>query len=171
MELRKYLETDANEIIKWIPDERSLRLWSFNRYSHFPIKAEDINNNYDECINSGNFYPLTLVDNSKIVGHLILRNPDSNKPYIVRLGFVIVDSSLRGKGYGKALIKEAIKYAKTTLNAKEINLGVFANNENAYNCYKSIGFKETNFTENVFQFGDENWDYFEMVLEDEYVLE
>lgn len=166
MELRKYLETDADEIVKWITDERALRLWSFNRYGDFPIKAEDINNNYNECLSFGNFYPMTLVDGGQIVGHLILRNPDSNKTSIVRLGFIIVDSNLRGKGYGKALIGEAIKYARTTLNAKEINLGVFANNGSAYHCYKSVGFKEIKFTENVFQFEDENWGYFEMVLED-----
>jgi len=165
MELRKYLETDADEIIKWIIDERALRLWSFNIYGDYPIKAEDINNNYNKCISSSNFYPMTLVDDGKIVGHLILRNPDSNKTNIVRLGFIIVDSSIRGKGYGKILIKEAIKYAKTQLNATEINLGVFANNESAYHCYKSVGFKETQFTEDVFRFQEEKWDYFEMVLE------
>lgn len=166
MELRKYLETDANEIVKWITNERALRLWSFNRYGDFPIKAEDINNNYNECIASGNFYPMTLVDKGKIVGHLILRNPDSNNINIFRLGFIIVDSNIRGKGYGKTLIKEAIQYARTNLNAKEINLGVFSNNESAYHCYKSVGFKVVQVTENVFQFEDENWGYFEMILED-----
>ena len=106
MNLRKYLETDANEIVKWISDERALRLWSFNIYGDFPIKADDINNNYNKCITTGNFYPMTLVDDGKIVGHLILRNPDSNKPDIVRLGFIIVDDSLRGKAMEKHLLKK-----------------------------------------------------------------
>ena len=166
MELRNYLETDANEIINWIEDERALRLWSFNRYGDFPIKAEDINNNYNECMLAGNFYPMTLVDKNNIIGHLILRNPDLNNIGLFRLGFVIVNPSLRWKGYGKLLIQESIKYAKTTLKAKEINLGVFSNNTSAYNCYKSVGFKETNFTENVFKFKNENWSYYEMILED-----
>ena len=164
MELRKYIKSDADEIIKWIKDERALRLWSLDRYGDYPIKAEDINNNYDKCIASGNFYPMTLVDGNKIIGHLILRNPDSNKD-VIRLGFIIVNPDLRGKGYGKTLINEAIKYSKDMLNAKEINLGVFENNENAYHCYKSVGFKEIRIDKNIFQFKNESWNCIEMVLE------
>ena len=165
MELRKYIKSDADEIIKWIKDERALRLWSADRYGDFPITAEDINNNYDECIALGNFYPMTLVDEDKIIGHIILRNPNSNKD-IVRLGFIIVNPDLRRKGYGKILIKEAIKYAKNTLNAKEINLGVFENNESAYHCYKSVGFKEIRTDKNVFTFGNDSWNCIEMILEE-----
>jgi len=163
MELRKYQISDANEIIKWIADERALRLWSADRYGDFPIKAEDINNNYTECISNGNFYPMTLIDGDKVIGHLILRNPDENKN-IIRLGFIIVDPTLRGQGYGKTLIKEAIKYAKNELKATEINLGVFENNTSASNCYKSVGFKEIRIDENVMQFQNENWNCIEMKL-------
>ncbi len=165
MNFRNYIETDANEIIKWITDERALKLWSADRYNSYPIKAEDINNNYNEYKSLGNFYPMTLVDEDKIVGHIILRNPDKDKSDVIRLGFIIVDSSLRGKGYGKKLIEEAIKFAKDKLLAKEINLGVFENNESAYYCYKSVGFKEIRVDKNAFQFENENWNCVEMVLE------
>ena len=163
--LRKYNHSDANEIIRWIKDERSFRLWSADRYGTYPIKAEDINNNYDECISLGNFYPMTLIDEDKIIGHLILRNPDLNNDTI-RLGFIIVNPDSRGKGYGKILITEAIKYAKNILNAKEINLGVFENNVVAYHCYKSVGFKEIRTDENVFEFQNESWNCVEMILEE-----
>lgn len=163
MILRNYCKTDADEIIKWIKDERALRLWSADRYGNYPIKADDINNNYNECIACGNFHPMTLVAQDKKIGHIILRNPDSNKD-IIRLGFIIVNPDLRGKGYGKTLIKEAIKYAKDILNATEINLGVFENNESAYYCYKSVGFKEIRKDENVFKFGNEMWNCVEMIL-------
>lgn len=161
--LRKYLKSDANTIIKWIADERALRLWSADRYGDFPIKTEDINNNYTKCVSNGNFYPMTLVDGNKIIGHIILRNPAGNKD-IIRLGFIIVDPAIRGKGYGKLIIKKAIEYAKNVLHAKEINLGVFANNTNAYNCYKAAGFKEISIDKNVMQFQNENWDCVEMIL-------
>jgi len=165
MELRKYRESDANEIIKWINDEKALRLWSADRYNSCPIKAEDINNNYKECINYGGFYPMTLVNEDKIVGHIILRNPDKDALDVIRLGFIIVDPSLRGKGYGKKLIEEAIKYSKSKFSAKEINLGVFENNESAYYCYKSVGFKEIQVDKNAFQFQNEMWNCVEMILE------
>ena len=111
------------------------------------------------------FYPMTLVDEEKIIGHLILRkpNPKENK---IRLGFIIVDKKMRKRGYGRLLIKEAINYAKTILKASEINLGVFANNESAYRCYKSVGFVEVGREEKALQFENETWDCIEMVLKE-----
>ena len=104
MKLRKYYETDAIEIIKWINNEKEFRLWTADGYDKYPISPLDININYNNCIELGNFYPMTLVENNKIVGYLILRNPDANLD-VIRLGFIIVDNNLRGKGYGKQLIK------------------------------------------------------------------
>ena len=45
--LRGYINSDADEIVSWISNERDLRLWSADRYGNFPIKADDINNNYN----------------------------------------------------------------------------------------------------------------------------
>jgi len=107
---------------------------------------------------------MTLIDdNDKIIGHLILRNP-GNEKNVIRLGFIIVDNKIRGKGYGKALINLAIKYAREELNASEINLGVFKNNESAYRCYSSVGFKETGIEKGAYDFNGESWDCIEMKL-------
>ena len=164
MKFRKYKEDDAIEILSWIKDEREFRLWSANRYINYPALPSDINDNYLESQKTLNFYPFTLEDEGKIIGHLILRNPGENKQ-VVRLGFIIVDRSIRGKGYGKKLIEEAIKYAKEKLGAKEINLGVFTSNESAYKCYKSVGFNVVNVEKNAYQFYDEQWDCAEMILD------
>lgn len=159
MNLRDYQETDAFEIIKWINNERDLKLWSANIYKNYPVTANDINNNYS----SNCFWAKTLVDNNKIIGHLILRNPSVNKN-IVRFGFIIVDPSLRGNGYGRILLNMAINFARKDLHAKEINLGVFGINKNAYLCYKSVGFKEREVKKNAFYYNGEYWDLIEMSL-------
>lgn len=165
MELRKYQETDAAEILKWTTNEKEFRLWSADRYGKYPITPDHINANYNECIKVSGFYPMTLVDGEKIVGHLILRkpNPEENK---IRLGFIIVDNTMRKQGLGRRLIEEAINYAKNELKASEINLGVFANNENAYKCYKNLGFVEVGKEENALSFENETWDCIEMVLKE-----
>lgn len=49
MMLRDFTSTDANEIIKWIKNERKFRLCSADRYDKYPISSDDINNNYIEC--------------------------------------------------------------------------------------------------------------------------
>lgn len=164
MNFRKYKEDDAKEILSWIKDEREFRLWSADRYNNYPALPSDINDNYLECQKALNFYPFTLEDNGKIIGHLILRNPEEDKQ-VVRFGFIIVDRSIRGKGYGKKLIKEAIKYAKEKLGAREINLGVFTSNESAYECYKSVGFNVVAVEKDAYRFYNEQWDCAEMILE------
>ena len=163
MIFRPYKHEDGYEILKWIKNERELRLWSADRYGKYPINPEDITNNYSECEKNSNFYAFTLEDEGKVIGHLIMRNPGEDSS-IVRLGFIIVDSSIRGKGYGKKLILEAIKYAKDVLRASEINLGVFSNNEGAYRCYKAVGFEEVLIEKDVFQYNEESWDCIEMKL-------
>ena len=164
MNLRKYEDSDASIILNWIDSERAFRLWSADRYGEYPINASDISLNYEECKKNGDFYPMTFVDDdNQVIGHLIFRNPGEDKT-VVRLGFIIVDNEIRGKGYGKTLLNLAIKYAKDVLNATEINLGVFKNNENAYRCYSSVGFKEIRIEKDAYLFNDEHWDCVEMKL-------
>lgn len=164
MNIRPYKEEDTKEILSWIKNEREFRSWSADRYKNYPAKPSDINDNYSKSKKLSNFYALTFEDEERIIGHLILRNPKKDTS-IIRLGFIIVNSNIRGKGYGKKIIKEAIKYAKEKLDTKEINLGVFTNNESAYNCYKSVGFKVKSIEKDAFQFNNESWDCAEMVLE------
>ena len=86
-------------------------------------------------------FPFTAIDDEgKVVGHIMLRYPDSSKT-VIRFGFVIVDDNLRGKGYGKQMLQLAIEKAKNEFGAKMITLGVFDNNPSAFHCYESVGFK------------------------------
>ena len=163
MQFRSYKESDAEKIVNWIKNEREFRMWSADRYQNYPIKPKDINDNYEESKKISNFYPMTLIIDDKVVGHLILRNPD-NDTSTIRMGYIIVDNNIRGKGYGRLLILEAIKYAKEKLNAKNINLGVFDCNENAIKCYKICGFEEIDIIKNAYNFENEIWNQIEMVL-------
>lgn len=58
----------------------------------------------------------------------------------LRFGFIIVDPEIRGKGYGKAMIQQGLKFAFQIYGAKKTSLGVFENNLSAYYCYKAVGF-------------------------------
>ena len=73
---------------------------------------------------------------------------------VIRLGFVIVDDNLRGKGYGKQMLQLAIQKAKNVFGAKKITLGVFDNNPSALRCYESVGFQVTG-TDSYFIDGEE----------------
>ena len=64
-----------------------------------------------------NMYPFTAVAEGEIVGHILLRFPSEDKS-VIRFGFVIVDDSKRGMGYGKQLLRLAIDYAKQKLSVQ-----------------------------------------------------
>ena len=146
LSLRPYKSIDADIIASWIKDETSLYKWSSDRFGKFPLTGDDINSKYvdnnGDCVEPDNFYSLTAYDETGIVGNLILRYTDESKK-IIRFGFIIVDDTKRGKGYGKQMLLLAEKFAFELLNATECTLGVFDNNMPAYNCYKAAGFKET----------------------------
>ena len=166
LKLRPYKSQDAETIVSWIKDERALRLWSSDRYGEYPVTAEDMNYKYLECngdcTEPDNFYPMTAVSEEGIVGHLILRYTDKAQKTI-RIGFVIVDDTKRGKGYGKRMIQMAIRYAFELLQAEKITLGVFENNPSAYYCYKAAGFREIRQEKRyVFDFHGEQWACIEM---------
>ena len=166
LRLRHYKPCDADSIISWIKDEDALRKWSSDRFGDYPITSEDINkkyiNNNGDCIEPDNFYPLTAFDDDGVVGHLILRYTDEAKK-VIRFGFVIVDDTKRGKGYGKHMLTLAIKYAFDIFGAEKITLGVFDNNQPAYFCYKAVGFVATGEEEFCQLFGKQ-WRIVEMEI-------
>ncbi len=116
-----------------------MRQWCADRYEHYPVTTEDMNAYYSRFIDGQNSIALTLVDGEDIIGYITLRIP-ADDPAEQRLGFVIVDDSKRGKGFGKALVGMAVDYAFRKLGATKVSLGVFENNPAAIRCYESVGF-------------------------------
>lgn len=169
LRLRTYKPIDANTILTWCKDERSFRKWTSDRYDSFPITADDMNRKYvdfnGDCAEPDNFYPMTAFDESGVVGHFIMRFTDEKKS-VLRLGFVIVDDSKRGKGYGKGMILLALKYAFEIMKADKVTIGVFENNAPAYHCYQSAGFKEVILEDEIWcEVCSEKWKLLELEIE------
>ncbi len=137
MFLRPFSIDDAPTILSWIGNKLDFRKWSADRYVHFPASPQDMVAQYD----ADNIFPLTAEDSEgRVVGHIMIRFPNMLEPR-ARLGFVIVDSRLRGRGFGKELVRCAVDYAQQKMGAKDISLGVFLNNPSALHCYQSAGFQ------------------------------
>lgn len=145
MRLRPYKPCDADKILSWVRDEDTFRKWSTDRYDHYPITAADMNHKYmacnGDCPEPDNFYPMTAEKDGQPVGHLIMRFTDEEKS-VLRFGFVIVDDSKRGTGYGKQMLRMALKYAFEIMKARKVTIGVLENNPGAYRCYKAVGFQD-----------------------------
>lgn len=161
LRLRPYKKCDAEYIIKWIKDEESFRKWSADRYKSYPITADDINKHYEDYSFSDSFYEMTAFDETGVVGHLIMRFTDDEKQEL-RFGFVIIDDTKRGKGYGKEMLQLSLQYAFDILKVSKVTLGVFKNNKPAYYCYKSVGFQDVAL---------ENPEYYHVLNEDWECLE
>lgn len=155
MTLRQFNINDASAILSWCKDKQAFRRWSADRYKHYPALPEDMMQQYE----GNNMFPLTAEADGKIVGHILLRYPSADKA-LVRFGFVIVDDTIRGKGYGKQMLQLAIDYAQQKLGAKEISLGVFCDNLPALKCYQSVGFRITG--EGSYIIDGKEWKEYEM---------
>ena len=168
LRLRTYKRCDAKTILTWCKDEVSFRKWTSDRYDSFPITEADMNYKYvdcnGDCAEADNFFPMTAFDESGVVGHLIMRFTDQEKA-VLRLGFVIVDDSKRGKGYGKEMICLALKYAFEIMKVEKVTIGVFENNAPAYHCYQSVGFMEVVLEEEVWcEVCGEKWKILELEM-------
>ena len=158
MKLRPFNPKDAVKILNWCKDKHTFRLWSADRYEDFPARPKEMMKQYE----GDNMYPLTAVAGEEIVGHILLRHPSEDKS-VIRFGFVIVDDSKRGKGYGKQMLSLAIDYAQQELGAKRITLGVFCDNNSAVECYKSVGFRISG--TDAYVIDGEEWKGYEMTTD------
>ncbi len=162
LRLRPYKPCDAKTIVSWIRNEYAFRQWCADRFDHYPLTAEDLNEHYEAQRMNDAFYPMCAYDDEGVQGHMILRFTDPEKKHL-RFGFVIVNDQKRGMGLGKEMLNLAIRFGKEMLKAESISLGVFENNPAAYHCYQAAGFKVTERTEKEVYHG-ETWPCIEMVL-------
>ncbi|MCR5214143.1 MAG: GNAT family N-acetyltransferase [Eubacterium sp.] len=163
MILRNYKKEDSPIIATWIRNEEELYKWSSDRINKFPLKENDIEENYEPQFLAGRFFPLTAVgEEGNVIGHFIIRYPREDDDSSVRFGFVIVAPEFRGKGYGSKMLRLGVMYVKENLGAKRIDLGVFENNEGAKHCYEAVGFREYSIRECELPIG--NWKCIDMEM-------
>lgn len=162
MRIRPYINKDFNVISQWITDERSHALWCANLIP-YPLEKkgfDDLLQQAEELFLDAPFVATT--DEGRVVGFFCFSvNLKANEGM---LKFVVIDDSLRNKGYGCEMIKLAVKYAFEIAKADVVQLNVFLENPGAKKCYEKVGFKERTMTENAFRFKDESWGRCNMVI-------
>ena len=116
LRLRQYKEADAKKIAQWVQDKDVFQKWGGDLFGEYPIDAEIIADMYKNknglCEEPDNFYPWVAFDDENgVVGSFIMRylNGDTR---ILRFGWVVIDSTIRGKGYGTEMLRLGMKYAK-----------------------------------------------------------
>ena len=158
LRIRPYKTADAEIILSWCRDEKAFYQWTAGILGDFPITP-----NAFRFVES--LMPFTALDETGIVGFFTLRQPGGTSDEL-RFGFVIVNPAVRGKGYGKTMLKLGIKFAFEIYGAKRVSLGVFENNPSAYYCYKAVGFEDVrSHTSETYCVMGEEWMCKELVME------
>ena len=134
LRLRPYNIKDAETILSWTKDEKAFYKWTAGVLGAYPLSVEQFNSVSD-------LMAFTAIDDNEMIGFFTMRKPTESFDEL-RFGFVIVDPSKRGKGYGKNMLQLGLTFAKEVFGAKKVSLGVFKNNESAYYCYKAAGFED-----------------------------
>ena len=162
LRLRPFKNTDAAHIVSWVGNEEEYVKWSAGNFGSYPITPQAIIDESNKFTGDEKVFFMTACEDEKPIGFLLYKYREE-KYDVVHLGAIIVDSSLRGRGYGKSMVKLAQKYAFEILGVRKITLNVFDNNAPAYRTYLAAGFSET---KNVrdYDFHSEKWVTKEMAV-------
>ena len=161
MHLRPYNSNDFDTIQKWSTDARTHAMWSANILP-YPLELTGFEKAMaDVAVKWGDTPFVAEADNGKIIGFFSFSLNHDTKEAMLK--FVIIDSKMRGKGYGREMLELAVKYAFEEKGAEAVQLNVFAENTGARKCYTKAGFTDRSVTENVFSFKDEKWSRCNMV--------
>lgn len=164
LRLRPYKPADAEFVLKWWEGigEDDFMKWGAGKFS-YPLTMEQLEYYYETWgIKETTGWPMTALDEEgRVVGQLLMRIADFEAGTL-RFGFIVVDPELRGKGYGKQMLTQALRYAHEILGMKKASLGVFDNNPQARKCYEQAGFSLTGEISDYLKAGGRNWAVCEM---------
>lgn len=141
LRLRPFRKNDAKYIINWTNEPEEFYKWSAGILGEFPLTEQRMIESTSGRDSDEHYFPFTAFDENGPVGFFHMRVKGDNYK-LLRFGFVIIDPKKRNMGYGKQMLELGLHFAFEVYGADVVNLGVFANNEPAYKCYKSIGFEE-----------------------------
>lgn len=165
MRIRPYIENkDYKYIEKWVGDEKEHALWCANLIP-YPVTKENLHAFLEKTAMewTDSAYVATETD-GKIIGFFCYSiNVDDNTGF---LKLVMIDRNLRGKGYGKEMLKLALQYAFQITGVRVVQLNVFDENAIAKHCYKKVGFIEESITSNAFQYKNESWNRCHMMIKE-----
>ena len=163
MRIRPYIaDTDFEYIRKWDSDERTHALWCAGRMP-FPLDRKNMDSLLnDHAVKYGDAPFVATEDDGTPVGFFCYTTDLQTNVGMLR--FVIVDSAVRGKGYGKEMLRLAVNYAFDIAKADAVQLNVFTSNERAQKCYNSVGFTERSVTPDIFTYKGESWGRCNMII-------
>lgn len=164
IQLRAFQPIDVEKIISWVDSPLVFYQWCAGFLGTYPITGEKLRQYYEKEGTDADYHVLTAFHEQGIFAHLTMRFL-KEEPGTARIGFLILDTNLRGQGYGKKLMQEILKLAFSYDHIQQVTLGVFENNPRAKACYTTCGFQEEKEKEpKTYPCMGEDWSFYDMKL-------
>ncbi|XVX22019.1 GNAT family N-acetyltransferase [Actinomycetota bacterium] len=150
---------DLALLLNWTATPYDLALWAGSTLT-WPLTLAALGDMLATGPDAGRAsWTVTRPASDEPVGHFSLTLTDQGAT--VRIGRILLDPGLRGRGLGRELIEIAFAGADAT-GATTQTLGVLRRNEHAARIYEELGFEPTGET-TIVSVGGECWTSLEMV--------
>lgn len=128
--LRRRTSQDIKEIVRWIPDEEALYLFTGSQLT-WPLTVEQLS-----AMEGSRGFSAWVVESpeGRLVAHFDLRVAEG-----ARVGRIIVNPELRGQGWAAVVVGFAIDEARRQ-GVSRLGLNVIRGNEPAIRSYLRAGF-------------------------------
>ena len=139
--LEKFEAEDIQRLINWVADADFLLQWSGSKFV-FPLDEKQLTTNLEMTRTDPptQFMFKALLDGTTI-GHIELMAVNYVEKSAVLARVLIGPKQYRGQGCGKMMIGLVLHFAFNELGLTKLDLGVFAFNKSAIQCYQQFGFK------------------------------
>lgn len=160
MRLQPYRQQDAEHIAGWVREEEGHAKWCANLLP-YPLTPENFHETLITYQKERNQLHFTAVTEEGTPTGFCFISPDyqANSAF---MGFVIVDSSRRGKGYGRQMIALVFQYVFTVLTMDSVTLRVYENNPGALKMYEAAGMTRKEYLTDSFSYKGESWNAYLM---------
>jgi ribosomal protein S18 acetylase RimI-like enzyme len=146
----------VREIMAWFPDEESCRQWG-GPLMHFPLEET----RFCDDIGLGKLDSrVALADDNSVLGF----GQYYGKLGRCHLARLAVAPRLQGKGVGSKFISGLMIDGQERLGTEDFSLFVLTGNDAACNCYRRLGFQQTDYPEGdpmiedcIFMITDRTW--------------
>ena len=138
--LREYRQDDFAHIRKWVNDRATTEYLSAIFW--FPQTETDTSEFLNRVMRgspNGAFFVIADVKDQAYIGQMDIFEINW-KIRLGKLGTVIGNEDMRGRGYGAEALWLLIDYAFGVLGLERLELDVYAENKRAIRCYEKAGF-------------------------------
>lgn len=136
--LEYFTSQDIDRLIAWISNEKELIQFAGPIFQ-FPLTRQQLENYLKDRNRTA--FKIIHNESGNVIGHCEAYVIDTNTVRLCRI--LLGDKTYRGKGFGFSATRELVKWSLKNLKAKHIDLNVYDFNTVAINCYKKLGFVET----------------------------